>query len=194
TRRDISKQETRSLGPKGYKISAISGAELGVLPASAKKAHDVQADVWLVGSRQEAANGFEGVDDATKKLTTATQDNDNSFAKIAEEADLAGVVKRLTNLSIEETEKGSQREDASDDEDAALTVAEVAQAAAALADAVAAAVAEAGTGSGSPAVCQNDHEYEWLCAQLDTPCWRASTLADFTTDGRLPESGVSEAT
>ncbi|CAM9888152.1 unnamed protein product, partial [Ectocarpus sp. 8 AP-2014] len=181
TRRDKSKRATPSMGPKGYVISAISGAELGVLPISAKKAHDLQADVWLVG------NGFEGVDDATQKLTAATQGDDNSSAKIAEEEQLAGMVERLNNLSIEETDKGSQHGDASDDEDAALTVAEVAQAAAALADAVAAAVAEAGTGSGSPAACQDDQAYEWLCAQLDTPCWRASTLADFTTDGRLPE-------
>lgn len=50
--------------------------------------------------------------------------------------------------------RASQPEDAGDDEDAAPTVVEVAQAAAALADAVAAAVAEAGTDSGSPAVCQ----------------------------------------
>ncbi|CAN0026465.1 unnamed protein product, partial [Ectocarpus sp. 12 AP-2014] len=63
------------MGPKGYKISAISGAELGVLPVSAKTAHDIQADVWLVG------NGFGGVDDATKKLTTVNKGDDNSSAK-----------------------------------------------------------------------------------------------------------------
>ncbi|CAN0320282.1 unnamed protein product, partial [Ectocarpus sp. 4 AP-2014] len=34
---------------------------------------------------------------------------------------------------------------------------------------------------------KDDQDYKWLCAQLDTPCWRASTLEDFTFDGRLPE-------
>ncbi|CAM9993080.1 unnamed protein product, partial [Ectocarpus sp. 8 AP-2014] len=134
---------------KGYSIYSNTGDKMGAFPANAKKSADFQADVWFVASRKHGETRFEGVDDATKKLTPVTLGNDNSPAKIAEEEEQA-MLERLNNLSIEDADTGSQRKDVSDDEDAVLTVAEVAQAAAALADAVAAAVAEAGTDSGSP--------------------------------------------
>ncbi|CAN0470252.1 unnamed protein product [Ectocarpus sp. 12 AP-2014] len=132
------------MGSKGNKISAISGAELGVLRASciAKKPTDLQTDVWFVGSRQEADIGYvPGCASFRDRLPSCLWLFPMQISQETENAHLAGMVKRLNNLSIDQIEKKVRDADADEDGDAPITVAKVAKAAAVLADAVAAAVA-----------------------------------------------------